>query len=35
MEEMQPEIIKKNEFEYRDESNDYAIFAHFSLSCFR
>ena len=29
-EEMQPKI-NKNEFEYRNESNDYVIFAPFSL----
>ena len=33
-EEMQPEVIKKIVLEYRHESNSYAIFGLFKVSCF-
>ena len=32
---MQTEVVKKIELRYRNESNDYAIFGHFHLFCFR
>ena len=31
---MQPEVFKKSELRYRNESNDYAVFGHFHLLCF-
>ena len=34
IEEAQLKVIEKIELEYRDESNDYALFGLFSLSCF-
>ena len=34
MEEAQLKVIEKIELEYRDESNDYALFGLSSLSCF-
>ena len=33
-EEAQLKVIKKTELENRDESNDYAFFGLFNLSCF-
>ena len=34
MEEIQLKVIKKAELDYRDASNDYALFGLFSLSYF-